>query len=576
MAMSSHTTSVVNTTGSSTGTSNSRNNNSAATTTTMVAGGIGCGGGGTLRRIRTPTPQDVLSGRGGGINSHPGNKVFREWVRLRKEDYNLARNKKEKTVVATEVVRQVQEQNGRFLTKDTSVVGGSGGHWWVEIDETKALAKTTQALREGAPKIRMAHQLPEDADTSTTAATTTTTSTTTSTGKENKTIKKRKRKNSCSSEASEVTHTSTMDESEELEVTLPALPYCKSEQLLLPATDYTMALEKLHENVEKAKYLADHQDDQGQEKKQEQQQVQEHRPMNTLVAPLTSNKDFNARYRSSNRFNPLAMSAVDPFADTPPLTATPEPDFGNEIPSLSLDVANLPTTTTTIAPPPPLPRKTKLQRNHSLSLSDYGDGMGALSNTNLSIMGSGGVEFVNPFADESSVYASENDTNVVSSFVPSSITNQWSGAAAPPTAELDTSTGNLKQSQSNISVNHTESNNRWNRLLSLTALANDDDDDVHSDDVALPRIHNDENSYSDYFFHDDGPLESDFGEGMKSILDVVHPDLTSPVKDDDSIPTLLMPWRGDKKNTTMKRRTSFSSRNSLSRGSLNNLIGGRQ
>jgi hypothetical protein len=102
---------------------------------------LGCGGGGTLRRIRTPTPQDVLSGRGGGINSHPGNKVFREWVRLRKEDYNLARNKKEKTVVATEVVRQVQEQNGRFLTKDTSVVGGSGGHWWVEIDETKSTRK---------------------------------------------------------------------------------------------------------------------------------------------------------------------------------------------------------------------------------------------------------------------------------------------------------------------------------------------------------------------------------------------------------------------------------------------------
>ncbi|OEU07199.1 hypothetical protein FRACYDRAFT_197926 [Fragilariopsis cylindrus CCMP1102] len=118
----------------------------------MVAGGIGCGGGGTLRRIRTPTPQDVLSGRGGGINSHPGNKVFREWVRLRKGDYklaHLARNKKETTVVATEVVRQVQQQNGRFLTKDTSVVGGSGGHWWVEIDEKKALAKTTQALREG-------------------------------------------------------------------------------------------------------------------------------------------------------------------------------------------------------------------------------------------------------------------------------------------------------------------------------------------------------------------------------------------------------------------------------------------
>ena len=109
----------------------------------------------------TTTPQDVLSGRGGGItpqdvlsgigkgsNSHPGNKVFREWVRLRKEDYNLARDTEEKTVVAREVVRQVQQQNGRFLTKDTSVVGGSGVHWWVEIDEIKVLTKTKKALRE--------------------------------------------------------------------------------------------------------------------------------------------------------------------------------------------------------------------------------------------------------------------------------------------------------------------------------------------------------------------------------------------------------------------------------------------
>ena len=62
-------------------------------------------GGGKLRRIRTPTPQDVLSGRGGEFDSHPGNKVFREWIHLRKEDYILAHNNREKKVVTTEVVR---------------------------------------------------------------------------------------------------------------------------------------------------------------------------------------------------------------------------------------------------------------------------------------------------------------------------------------------------------------------------------------------------------------------------------------------------------------------------------------
>ncbi len=58
-----------------------------------------------------------------------------------------------------------------------------------------------------------------------------------------------------------------------------------------------------------------------------------------------------------------------------------------------------------------------------------------------------------------------------------------------------------------------------------------------------------------------GGWESDFGEGMKAILDVVHPDLTSPDKG-DSIPTLLMPWRGFGMNgshSSIIRRTSVTS-----------------
>ena len=82
----------------------------------------------------------------------------------------------------------------------------------------------------------MAHQLAEDADTSTIAAT----DTITSTAKENKTVKKRRRKNSCSSEVSDASdHTSTMA-AEELEVTLPAatpvenVPIENVNRILLP------------------------------------------------------------------------------------------------------------------------------------------------------------------------------------------------------------------------------------------------------------------------------------------------------------------------------------------------------
>eukprot|EP00536_Pseudo-nitzschia_multiseries_P012070 jgi/Psemu1/207578/e_gw1.441.19.1 len=113
--------------------------------------------GTVVRRIRTPNSTDVLSGRGGGINSHPGNKVFRGWVDERKPDYNLAQNKNQKTEVAMQIVRRVQNQTpipGRFLTRDKTSHTDPGKQWWVENEEAKALMKTTQALREGAPKIR--------------------------------------------------------------------------------------------------------------------------------------------------------------------------------------------------------------------------------------------------------------------------------------------------------------------------------------------------------------------------------------------------------------------------------------
>ncbi len=80
----------------------------------------------------------------------------------------LAKSKSDKTHVTADVLHLVRNQTppGRFLQKVTvdqgggrgrSKSSGSTGHldgWWVEIDETKALAKCSQALREGAPAFR--------------------------------------------------------------------------------------------------------------------------------------------------------------------------------------------------------------------------------------------------------------------------------------------------------------------------------------------------------------------------------------------------------------------------------------
>mmetsp|Transcript_15860 Transcript_15860/g.43792 ORF Transcript_15860/g.43792 Transcript_15860/m.43792 type:complete len:436 (-) Transcript_15860:314-1621(-) len=111
-----------------------------------------------VKRIRAPHDHDVLSGRGGGINSHVGNQTFREWVRERKEDYNLAASKAEKAEVVNQVIARVKALTppGRFLQRDPTATTGPG--WWIELDETKMMAKTSQALREGAPRIRAAHK----------------------------------------------------------------------------------------------------------------------------------------------------------------------------------------------------------------------------------------------------------------------------------------------------------------------------------------------------------------------------------------------------------------------------------
>merc|ERR1711959_239862 len=176
--------------------------------------------------------------------------------------------------------------------------------------------------------------------------------------------------------------------------------------------------------VQKAKHLAD---------QQQQQDLKDNRaqyPMQTLVAPLTSNRAFNERYRQNHlngtqnnpivqkpshvpsnsitdsiaaglaaaasamnkRFNPLTMPAVDPFADTPPLTAAVPVKAEDEIPMLRLDddvpvsVAPVPAAP---APAPPPKTTNTLRRVHSLALSD--------------IDGTAEVEFVNPFDDESNI-----------------------------------------------------------------------------------------------------------------------------------------------------------------------------
>mmetsp|Transcript_33880 Transcript_33880/g.78238 ORF Transcript_33880/g.78238 Transcript_33880/m.78238 type:complete len:541 (-) Transcript_33880:225-1847(-) len=100
--------------------------------------------------IQAPNANDVICGRGGGTNGHPGNVLFRDLVRSKKKLYLMSRFKREKRMIAQEVIAGIRDQNpsGRFLIRDDKT-----GRYH-DIGDKKAWSKASQALREGAPSIR--------------------------------------------------------------------------------------------------------------------------------------------------------------------------------------------------------------------------------------------------------------------------------------------------------------------------------------------------------------------------------------------------------------------------------------
>jgi hypothetical protein len=120
----------------------------------VTPGGVACESDDSTAIARNngiePHENDVLCGRGGSINSHPGNERFRELVERRKRVYLTARFKREKRLIANSIVSEIRALNpsGRFLTRDSKT------GFWCDIGDEKARDKTSQALRENAPSIR--------------------------------------------------------------------------------------------------------------------------------------------------------------------------------------------------------------------------------------------------------------------------------------------------------------------------------------------------------------------------------------------------------------------------------------
>ena len=299
-------------------------------------------------RIRKPHPHDVLSGRGGGINSHPGNKVFREWVRVRKEAYNLAVTKAEKAEVAHQVMNLVQNQQppGRFLQRDPNSTTACS--LWVELDANRALAKTSQALREGAPQIRAAHR---------------------DVGWKADRARKSKRKNRPASSKSLSKKTPSAPESN------PKFSLTRA-KMIAPATEMNKAIRALQDNVDEAKRLAN--------------QQSQHQPETTtnVPPPLMSNEDFEAKFVRQPKRGKFFRTQDS----TPTLTSVPV-SLNNAVPSPSPSSGGN-TTIPMAAPPVPCrsDSTSKLLRTNSLALSDFSNAEMKEEDLNQA--------FVNPFDDE--------------------------------------------------------------------------------------------------------------------------------------------------------------------------------
>jgi hypothetical protein len=102
------------------------------------------------RQYVNPTDEDILLGRGGKSNHHPGNKRYREEIKNFQSSYMLLESKDDKTDLSRYVVDYVHKYKGRFLAFDKNVRPNR----WYEVPDIVTRRKVSQALREDDDPIK--------------------------------------------------------------------------------------------------------------------------------------------------------------------------------------------------------------------------------------------------------------------------------------------------------------------------------------------------------------------------------------------------------------------------------------
>jgi len=101
-----------------------------------------------------PKENDILSGRGTGVNLHPGNVFFRQLIQSKKALYVKSDPGTKKRIIRDIV--ELATQHGRFLKQDPET------ELWVAISGEEVKKKTGQALRENAPAMKKLNKQKSD------------------------------------------------------------------------------------------------------------------------------------------------------------------------------------------------------------------------------------------------------------------------------------------------------------------------------------------------------------------------------------------------------------------------------
>jgi hypothetical protein len=89
---------------------------------------------------------DVVCGRGGLANKHPGNRMFRRLVAQNKSIYQSSMNPSHKQLLVMSIIMAIQQHGGRFVKRAPK--SSTCNNAWLEISEKESKHKTAQALRE--------------------------------------------------------------------------------------------------------------------------------------------------------------------------------------------------------------------------------------------------------------------------------------------------------------------------------------------------------------------------------------------------------------------------------------------